>query len=348
MPENTALWLKKQSGPWEVGPAPYTSASPGEVVVRVRAVAMNPIDIMPGIARRLLLPWLTYPTVLGSDVAGEVVEVGPGETRLRVGDRVIGHAMGVAKDRTGAPEGAFQRYVVLLAHMTSPIPDDLSFERAAVLPLAMSTAATGLFQQDQLGLAMPTLGAPERGETVLVWGGSTSVGTNAIQLAHCAGYRVVTTASRRNFDYVSSLGAAGAVEYHARDVVAQLTAMIGDSPLAGALAIGAGSLGPTIELAARLAGAKKVAAAQPGLLVSLQQGRAQRKGVELSAIWGGSLKNNEVGRGIYVDFLPAALSSGTYRAAPGPLVVGDGLAQIPVGMKRLKAGVSAAKVVVST
>jgi hypothetical protein len=211
----------------------------------------------------------------------------------------------------------------------------------------MSTAATGLFQQDQLGLAMPTLGAPERGETVLVWGGSTSVGANAIQLARNAGYRVVATASRRNFDYVSSLGAAGAVDYHDRDAVAQLTALIGDSPLAGALAIGAGSFGPTIELAGRLAGAEKVATAQPALLVSLHRGRAQRKGVELSAIWGGSLKNNEVGPGIYVDFLPAALTSGAYRASPEPLVVGEGLDQIPVGMTRLKNGVSAAKVVVT-
>lgn len=292
MPENSAFWLLKASGAHRVGPAPFTDASAGEVVVRVKAVAMNPIDIMPGIARRLLLPWTTYPTVQGSDVAGEVVQIGPGETRLKVGDRVLGHAMGVAKDRTGAPEGAFQQYVVLLAHMTSPIPDTLSYERAAVLPLGVSTAASGLFQKDQLGLALPTLDAPERQETVLVWGGSTSVGANAIQLASNSGYRVVSTASRRNFDYLTSLGAVGAVDYHDSDAVEQLITLIGDAPLAGVLAIGTGSLKPTIEVAARLPGAKKVAAAQPGLLVSLQRGRAGKKGVQLTAIWGGSLKNN--------------------------------------------------------
>ncbi|WP_432836503.1 zinc-binding dehydrogenase [Dactylosporangium sp. CA-092794] len=108
--------------------------------------------------------------------------------------------------------------------------------------LSLSTAATGLFQADHLGLPLPTIDPPERGETVLVWGGSTSVGSNGIQLARGAGYRVVTTASRRNFDYVRSLGAEAAVDYHDRDAVDQVIAAIGPGPLAGTLAIGNGSV----------------------------------------------------------------------------------------------------------
>lgn len=198
-----------------MGPAPCTRPGADEIVVRAHAVAVNPVDGLPGWAYRVILPWLTFPAVVGSDVAGEVVEVGANVTRLRPGDRVVGHAFGVERSQNRAAEGAFQHYVVLMQHMVTPIPDDMAFERAAVLPLTLSTAATGMFQRDHLGLRMPSVDAAGRDETVLVWGGSTSVGSNAIQLARCAGYRVVTTASPRNFDYVRSLGAAAAVDYHA-------------------------------------------------------------------------------------------------------------------------------------
>ncbi|MEP9360063.1 alcohol dehydrogenase catalytic domain-containing protein [Sphingomonas sp. KR3-1] len=103
-----------------------------------------------------------YPFVLGSDVAGEVAEVGAGVTRFAVGDRVVGHAVGSDKARNCAAEGAFQSHVVLLAHMTAPPPDDLAFEAAAVLPLAASTAACGLFQRD-LRRVFPGAGAARGG-----------------------------------------------------------------------------------------------------------------------------------------------------------------------------------------
>ena len=147
------------------------------------------------------------------------------------------------RDRNRAAEGAFQQYVVLMEHMVTPIPDDVAFEQAAVLPLTLSTAATGMFQQDHLGLAMPSLHPVDRNETVLVWGGSTCVGSNAVQLARCAGYRVVATSSPRNFDYLRSLGAAETVDYHSRTAAEELVELIGDSPLAGTLAITAGSIG---------------------------------------------------------------------------------------------------------
>jgi len=146
---------------------------------------------------------------------------------------------------------------------------------------------------------------------------------------------------------VTSLGASAAVDYHDRDAVEQIIVAIGDSPLAGVLAIGTGALKPALEIAQRLPGAKRVAAAQPGLIVGLQQRNARRKGLQLSAIWAGSLKNNAVGPGVYVDFLPAALAARTYVVAPEPIIAGTGLEQIPAGMKRLKEGVSAKKVVVA-
>jgi NADPH:quinone reductase-like Zn-dependent oxidoreductase len=345
--QNMALWLPKRGARFEVGPAPCTPPAANEVVVRVRAIAVNPVDGMPGFLYRVVLPWLTFPAVVGSDVAGEVVEVGTGVTRLHPGDRVLGHAVGVEKSRNRAAEGAFQHYVVLMQHMVSPIPDSLSSEQAAVLPLTLSTAATGLFQQNHLGLAMPSSDPVDRSETVLVWGGSTSVGSNAIQLARNAGYRVVATASPRNFDYVRSLGAAEAVDRRSPTAVDEIVDWIGDSPLAGTLAIGSGSLRRAIAIASRTTGSKRVAAAQPELLARIQSWRAPRLGVRVSGIWGGTLKDNEVGPAIYVDFLPTALATGAYRAAPDVTVVGHGLARIHDALQQLRGGVSATKLVVT-
>lgn len=345
--QNVALWLPERGGRFEVGPAPYTRPAAGEVVVRVRAVAVNPVDGMPGFLYRVGLPWLTFPAVVGSDVTGEVVEAGTDVTRLRPGDRVLGHAFGVEESQNRPAEGAFQHYVVLMQHMVSAIPDALPFAQAAVLPLALSTAATGLFQQDHLGLAMPGADVADRSQTVLVWGGSTSVGSNAIQLARNAGYRVVATASPHNFDYLRSLGAAETVDRGSRDAVAEVVKRIGGSPLAGTLAIGSGSLRKAIAIAAGTAGSRRVASTYTPQLARIAGRRAPRRGVKVTGIWGGTLKDNEVGPAIYAGFLPAAIAGGAYRPAPEATVVGHGLDRIPDAVRQLKAGVSARKLVVT-
>lgn len=79
--------------------------------------------------------------MLGSDLASEVVAVGSDVTRFQVGDRVLAHAVGTDKDTNNPVEGAFQQYTVVLERMAAPIPHNLPFTHAAVLPLALSTAA---------------------------------------------------------------------------------------------------------------------------------------------------------------------------------------------------------------
>jgi NADPH:quinone reductase-like Zn-dependent oxidoreductase len=212
--------------------------------------------------QRLFTPWTPYPFVVGSDVAGEVVEVGAGVTRFRLGDRVVGYAAGSDKSRNRAAEGAFQDYVVLLAHMASPIPKSMAFEDAAVLPLGLSTASCGLFQQDLLAMQAPSAAPKSAGKTLLVWGGSTSVGSNAIQLAVAAGYDVIATASPRNFDYVKRLGAREAYDYNSKAVVADIVRALGRE-VAGALAIGVGSAAACIDVVGACEGARFVAMATP-------------------------------------------------------------------------------------
>ena len=200
MPHNTAAWLtSSKANILEVRSAPYTSPHEDQIVIKNGAVAINPIDWLKQDKPGMVYPWIKSPFILGTDVAGEVVDVGSAVTRFKVGDRVVAHAAGTNQKRNTATESAFQAYTVLLPHMTSPIPATLSYESAAVIPLGLSTAATGLFQDDQLALQLPSVPPKSpTNKTLLVWGGSTSVGSNAIQLAVAAGYEVIT---------VSNLGA---------------------------------------------------------------------------------------------------------------------------------------------
>jgi NADPH:quinone reductase-like Zn-dependent oxidoreductase len=371
MPDNLALWLPSKRADLTVGPAPYTPPRAGEIVVRARAVAINPVDRLMQTIGDLITPWLDYPFILGCDVAGEVAAVGDGVARFRVGDRVLGHAVGSDKARNSAAEGAFQTYVVLLAHMASPIPDSLAFEAACVLPLGLSTAACGLFQKDFLALNHPSTAPTPVGETVLIWGGSTSVGSNAIQLAVAAGYEVVATASPHNFDYVKRLGAGQAFDYRSETAVADIIAALRGRRLAGALAIGAGSGAACVDVVAACEGTSFVALASPPAsfdAVPLGRGRFQRllpavgrmlsgnlrlalktsaKRVRTKFIWGSSLLGNEVGPMIYETYLPGALAQARYVAAPDPLVVGHGLQTLPAGFERQRQGVSARKLVVT-
>ncbi|MGC0369322.1 zinc-binding alcohol dehydrogenase family protein [Microbacterium sp. SLBN-111] len=228
-----------------------------EILVRVRAVAINPVDWVIQGTSRVTYRWLQTPAVLGSDVAGEVVAVGAAVTRFRIGQRVFGLATGTDKGRDPLREGAFQEYTILLERLAAPTPDALSDEEAAVFPLGVSTAACALFQPAHLGLRMPTGETPsEPGGVVVVWGGSTSVGMNAVQLARAAGYDVVSTASPRNAATVRSLGADAVVDYGSVTAVDELVAAIGGRPVAGAVALGAGSTDACIEVLRRTGGTR--------------------------------------------------------------------------------------------
>lgn len=244
MLSNTAAWLvAEKSKPLEVKTAPYQSPGDNEILVKNGALGLNPVDWARQAMGNALFSWTTYPCIMGSDVAGEMVEVGKSVARFKTGDRVTGLALGLTSNK--AANGAFQACTVLSVHLTSPIPAKMSFGDALVLPLAISTAACGLFQKEYLALQFPS--APPKkasGQTVLIWGGSKSVGSNAIQLAVAAGYEVITTASPKKFEYVKKLGASQAFDYKSGTIVADLVDAFKSKTSAGALAIGDGSGSP--------------------------------------------------------------------------------------------------------
>ena len=364
-PINQAAWILANKQPFQIQDAPYTAPGSTEIVIRNHAVAINPIDwIMQDQGTGFAFRWIKFPFIFGSDVAGQVVQIGNDITRFKVGDRVMGQALSTDEKINKASHGAFQLYTVLLEQTTTPIPESMSFEEASVMPLALTTASAGLFDKEQLGLRYPSIQAKPLNETVMIWGGSTSVGSNAIQLAVAAGYDVVSTSSPRNFDHLRSLGASHVFDYNDPDVTNEIAKSLEGQHLAGAMAIGEDSAVRCIDVLSRCKGDKKVAMAtlpipsQPKRFAALQIifhmatgmssifARSKFHGIKTSIIWG-SVAHSPVGNAVYRDYLPKALASGTFKAAPEPEIVGQGLEAVQEALKAQKKGVSAKKVVVS-
>jgi NADPH:quinone reductase-like Zn-dependent oxidoreductase len=176
------------------------TVGPGQVLVRVRAGSVNPIDwkIRQG-KLRWLLP-ARFPLVTGYDLAGEVEAVGPEVTRFAPGDAVYGMALG----RHG---GAYAELALARESALAAKPPSLSFEEAAVVPMAGLTALQ----------ALRDLGELAAGERLLVNGGSGGVGHFAVQLGAALGARVTAVASGRNQDFLRELGAETVFDYERQD-----------------------------------------------------------------------------------------------------------------------------------
>lgn len=335
-PKNVAAWaLKPKTRPLVVSNAPYTPPSKGEVTIQVIDVAVNPID---WILQDQDLFGLTYPTVFGSDVAGDIVEVGEGVDEFHAGQRVIAHCIG-----SGQTHGAFQKYTVVSSSAVSELPYSIPTSVGAVLPLGISTAAAGLYQKGYLALPYPSEKPEALGRTVLIWGGSSSVGSCAIQLAVASGVDVITTASPRNFDYCKKLGAEQCFNYHDEDVEDQIVKALKDKTVAGAYhAVGADG---AVQACARIVDRTKGKA----IVVTVRgvPDEGIPSSVRAKAISSSGIFNNDVGPYIWRKFLPKALQTGTIVPKPDPLCVGEELRSVQLGLDKQKAGVSAAKVVVT-
>lgn len=221
MTTNRAAWLmSKQAKPFTIGEAPMLKPKKGEVIIRNYAIAMNPVDA--GIQNMGIL-WEEYPAIIGSDLAGEVFQVGPGVTGLQKGDRVI----------ACVGEGAFQLYTAADIRLVAKLPDKISYAQGAVLPLALTTAAN-IFHPNNLGLSPPQLNPKPNNHTMLVWGGASAVGSCAIQMIKAAGYDVITIASPRNFGYCKELGASAVFDYKDETIVERIVEAFEGKHFAGA------------------------------------------------------------------------------------------------------------------
>ena len=174
---------------------PQPTAGPGEVLVRVGAAGVGPWDALIREKRSVVAAAL--PLILGSDLSGTVVQVGPGVSAFKEGDAVYGvtNPMFI---------GAYAEYAVASASMIAPRPDSMDDVEAASVPVVAVTAWQMLFDYADA----------KSGQSVLIHGAAGNVGAYAVQLAKRAGLHVIATASAKDLPFVKGLGAAEVLDYH--------------------------------------------------------------------------------------------------------------------------------------
>jgi NADPH:quinone reductase-like Zn-dependent oxidoreductase len=167
----------------------------GQVLVRVKAAGVGPWDAWVRTGRSALVTAEALPVTPGSDIAGIVEAVGPGDSPFEVGDEVFGV--------TNAEfTGAYAEFAVAANHMVARKPTVLSFAEAASVPVIAVTAWQMLFDHARLA----------RGQTVLILGASGNVGAFAVQLAHSRGLNVIATGSPDEIHRLRTLGANQVVD----------------------------------------------------------------------------------------------------------------------------------------
>ncbi|EDN99838.1 hypothetical protein SS1G_02696 [Sclerotinia sclerotiorum 1980 UF-70] len=290
---NQAAWAPTENAKLEVGPGPIHDHDP------------------------LSLP---YPWIFGGDVSGTIVQLGSVVTRFQIGQRVLGQCDSLFT-RTVQHSG-FQRYATCREVLVSVVPDSVPLASAAVLPLATSTAAAGLFKVLQLPL--PVLEPVPTGKSILIWGGTVA-----------AGYTVVTTAGAQNHDFVKSIGATHAFDHKSPTVVQDILKVLkkGDSVFD---CIGEAFTQKSCgEISHHI---------DAGKFACLGYPLPNEYGVE-SVMKLGAM-HFDLGDAVWRKYLPAALAAGKYLAKPDPEVLQGGLERVQDGMDIVRKGVSAKKIVI--
>jgi putative PIG3 family NAD(P)H quinone oxidoreductase len=198
----TAVGIKSPGGPEVLVPEERPVPAPGasEVLIRVRAAGVNRPDVMQ--RKGQYPPPPGAPDIPGLEIAGEVVAIAGNVTRWKIGDRICALVAG----------GGYAEYCVTDEATALPMPKGLSFVEAAALPETFMTVWHNVFER----------GALKAGETLLVHGGSSGIGTTAIMLAKAFGAKVIATAgSPEKCEACRKLGADVAIDYNKEDFVAR-------------------------------------------------------------------------------------------------------------------------------
>ena len=190
-PTMQAAIVDHADAPFRLAEVPRPVPGPGEVLVRIHASGVNPLDakIRAGAAAHARHP---LPAILGLDLAGVVEAAAPDVTAFRAGDEVYGMTGGVA-----GIQGTLAQYAAVDADLLARKPANLTMREAAALPLVTITAWEGLIDRADV----------RPGQTLLVHGGAGGVGHAAVQIGLACGARVFATGSARSADFIRSIGA---------------------------------------------------------------------------------------------------------------------------------------------
>ena len=307
-----------------------------EILVKNHALAINPADWK---IQKYAFFVEQYPNVLGSDACGIVEAVGPEVKHFKKGDRVTGFAMVILNQKPD--HGAFQQYTLLYENCTAKIPDNVTFEQGSLIPMALATAGVGIW----VDMNIPKPSAGKQSGAFLVWGGSSSVGSVAIQIAASLGYTVYATCSPRNSSYVKSLGAIETFDYNDKAVVSHITSSIKTAGHDTFFAYDAiakhGSSPQTGAVLEALGGGK--------LLVVLDWPEDVKKPANVEVLKTLAFRiatdQQEFGRWLFNEWTEKALEDKTYVPSPGIEVVEGGLGSVQKAFELNEKGMSGKKLV---
>ncbi|KAI0656639.1 GroES-like protein [Cubamyces menziesii] len=203
-----ALILPAEGAQWQLGESPIPTPGPKDVLVKLAATALNPLDWKIRTLGAFLIS--SYPFVGGSDGAGIVEEVGSEVSHFTQGDRVL--FQGWVEN----PKATFQQYAIVPAEIVAKVPDNITLDEAASIPLGLATIVTALYNHDPKSITADFPAPWEEGGTTkfsgkpaFIIGGASSVGQYAIQMAKLSGFSpIITTASPHNESLLRSLGAS--------------------------------------------------------------------------------------------------------------------------------------------
>ncbi|KLO04681.1 GroES-like protein [Schizopora paradoxa] len=226
MAQQKALFLESIGGEFAVRTTEIYKPGKGEILVKVLATALNPVDWKVPV-HKFYVKEEDHPAILGSDIAGIVEALGEGVTSFSIGDRVNKYA-------------GFQQYVLVPAEIVAKLPDNITFEQASTIPLGLATAVEGLYgDANRAKTGAKKLAPPPweaggegafKGKSIVVIGGSTSVGQYVLQLLKLSGFStIITTASLHNADFLKSLGATHVIDRKA-DLVSEARKIL-DGPI---------------------------------------------------------------------------------------------------------------------
>ncbi|EIN12421.1 GroES-like protein [Punctularia strigosozonata HHB-11173 SS5] len=205
--EQKALVIPSKGADFVVQSVAVPSPGPGEILARVDATALNPVDWK---IKDLYQDWIQYPGILGFDAAGVVEEVGEGVTNVKKGDKILWEG-----ELTPSHRATYQQYAIVPAEFAARIPDNVSLDEAASIPTSLATAYLGLYNKksDVRGGGAELTpfwqsSTAYAGQPFVLLGGATSVGQSVIQLARLSGFSpIIVTASEKHTDHLKSLGA---------------------------------------------------------------------------------------------------------------------------------------------
>lgn len=329
--EQKVLYLESKQGPFVVHTAPTYVPGPGEILVKVEATALNPVDWKIQAYGFFVED---YPSVLGTDGAGTVEELGEGVTGPAKGDKVL------FQGYFNNTHATFQQYTIVPAEVVAKIPDNITTDEAASIPLGLATAALALYNREvektaSVGLVAPWEegGAGKYKGPFVVFGGASSVGQYAIQIARLSGFSpIIATASLHNTDLLKSLGATYVVDRKLDHdaTVAEITKLAAGVPIEFVY--------DSISIAETQNAAIDVLAPGGHLIITLANQLPENKtaGKTLTHVFGNvqPANNRKAGAALYSKLTELLANK---SLIPNKVeILPNGLAGIPAGLERMK------------